>query len=75
MVETQCDEEHVTGRHLFRETDEQFTYWYADGYGISPSLVQSAYKGMDIERARMIRDELDEIIEFCEPYQDHFGDL
>ncbi len=54
---------------LFRETDEKFTYWFANGHGISHSLVGKVYENMDVEKAKEVRDELNDIIELYEEYQ------
>lgn len=54
---------------LFWVTDE-YKYWFAEDDGISKSLVSPAYEGMDIEQAKQVRDELDEVIEIYEDF-DH----
>ena len=64
-----------TGKDLFRATDDEFTFWFANGYGIHPSFDKRAYSDLSIEEAKEIRDELDELIEFCEQHQHQFGDL
>jgi len=54
---------------LFWATDE-YKYWFADDNGISKSLVSPAYEGMDIEQAKQVRDEIDEVIEIYEEFED-----
>lgn len=63
------------GRDLFHETDDRFTYWYANAYGIQPSFDNRAYKNMSVEDAREIADELTEIAQFCEELEIDVPDL
>jgi len=67
---------------LFHETDSEFTYWYAseadewradaddaidegDAY-INTGLNSAAYRGMSVEQAKQVRDELTRLIEYLE---------
>lgn len=49
----------------------ELTYWFIDEGGINPSLVPPAYKGMDSETAKEVRDELTEAIERVECEHDY----
>jgi len=67
---------------LFNETDSEFTYWYAseadqwradaddaidegDAY-INTGLNSSAYRGMSLDDAKAVRDELTRLVQICE---------
>jgi hypothetical protein len=65
------------GGDLFHYTDDKFDYWYADGYGVQPSFDTRAYKSLSLQKAREIRNELDDLIEFIElnNLDKQFGDL
>lgn len=64
-----------TGGELFRQTDAEFEWWFADAYGISPQWDPRMVKNMSVERAKEIGEELIDIAEHCEQYQDQFPDL